>query len=410
MLRLEKIGVDQLRIGMFVSELDRPWLGTPFLLQGFEITTEDEISQLRDLCSHVFIDITQPAKPYAKMPSSSPRRSNRRDKRTELLRGRAPTRYVDQKTLYNELPAAQEALQTLGETVRNLFQVRRADTTINVAEVKAAVEPMVNSIRRNPDACIWLSRLRQQDDYTYQHSVACSVWSVALGRQLSLPQEDLNSLALGGLLLDIGKLNLDPELFLRPDQLTPEEWVVMQTHVGLGIAALEGTGVNRDVLDMIQHHHERFDGSGYPSRLKGDEIPVFGRIAAVIDTFDAMTSQRVYARAISPSEAIHKLNKYRDTTLQAEIVDEFIQAIGVYPAGTIVELSSGEIAVVVAEGRVRRLRPTVTVLLDADKLPVDKPYVIDLRERLNDGHGKPLDIKTSLPSDAYGIDIADLTI
>jgi len=410
MLKMEKLAVSQLRLGMYVAELDRPWLGTPFLLQGFEITTENEIRQLRELCQFVYIDIRLSSEAHGGTSPSGVRKTPSRDKRLDLLKGRKLTFYRDEETVEDELPAAQEAVQALSDSVHDIFKGQRAGEAINVAEVKAAVEPMVESIRRNPDACIWLSRLRQQDNYTYQHSVACSIWAVAVGRQLSMPEEDLRSLAVGGLLLDVGKLEIESELLSKTDALTSDEWARLRSHVELGESTLEGQSLNRDVMDMVRYHHERFDGSGYPNGLAGEDIPVFGRIAAVVDTFDAMTSHRTYAEAISPSAAIQKLNVGRDKAFQAEIVDEFIQAIGVYAAGTLVLLSSGEVAVVISEGRVRRLRPKVMVLLKPDKTPLATPYMIDLRENLQDESGEPLGVVTSLPINSYGIDIAGLKL
>ena len=168
--------------------------------------------------------------------------------------------------------------------------------------------------------------------------------------------------------------------------------------------------MNKDVLDMVAHHHERHDGSGYPNGLSGDRIPVYARIAAIVDCYDAITSHRSYARAIPPSAAIKKLYEWRDVDFQAELVEEFIQAVGIYPAGTLVELSSGEVAVVVAEYRTRRLRPKVMVLLDANKLPVTEVKIVDLLNQQSTADGKALEITSSLEPEAYGIDMTAIKL
>jgi len=168
--------------------------------------------------------------------------------------------------------------------------------------------------------------------------------------------------------------------------------------------------MNSDVLDMVSHHHERHNGAGYPHRLRGEQIPIFARIAAVVDCYDAITSQRSYAQPIAPSRAIKMLYDWRDIDFQAEIVEEFIQAIGIYPAGTLVELSSGEVAVVVAEYRTRRLRPQVMVLLDAHKKPLEEPHFIDLLHQGEDADGTALEIVGSLEAEAYGIDMAAIRL
>lgn len=272
--------------------------------------------------------------------------------------------------------------------------------------IKRSVEPMIDSISRNPDACIWLTRLKQQDEYTYQHSLAASIWAVALGRQLGLPRSDLRSLAIVGLLFDIGKLRVEPELLHCPRPLTPEEFDAVKEHVRYGVEMIGETGLmNSDVLDMVAHHHERYDGSGYPQGLAGDDIPIFGRIAGIVDSYDAVTGRRSYAKTKSPSAAIKMLHDAKDIDFQAELVEEFIQAVGIYPAGTLVELSSGEVVVVVAEYRTRRLRPRKMVILDADKQPVSGVRMIDLLKETHCKDGRPLDIVSSLEPGAYGIDM-----
>jgi putative nucleotidyltransferase with HDIG domain len=270
---------------------------------------------------------------------------------------------------------------------------------------------MIDSISRNPDACIWLARMKQEDQYTYQHSLGASIWAVALGRQLGLPKADLRSLAMGGLLFDVGKLRVDKELLQTDRPLSADEMQQVRNHVILGVEMIKDSALmNQDVIDMITYHHERHNGSGYPEGLKEDDIPIFARIASIVDCYDAITSHRSYARAIPPSAAIKMLYDWKDIDFQAELVEGFIQAVGIYPAGTLVELSSGEVAVVVAEYRTRRLRPRVMVLLDADKKPIAAARTIDLLTQKTTATGEPLDIINSLQPDAYGIDMTAIQL
>ena len=182
------------------------------------------------------------------------------------------------------------------------------------------------------------------------------------------------------------------------------EFEIIKTHVDIGVKMLKDTTeATRDVLEMIATHHERHNGKGYPKKLKGTEIPIFGRIAAIADCYDAMTSERSYAPAVSPSFAVRKLYEWRDIDFQAELVEEFIQAIGIYPAGTLVELSTGEVGIVIAENRERRLRPKVLLLLDEQKLPLKESLMLNLRDIEYTETGEPLDIIASLEPGAYGI-------
>ena len=277
--------------------------------------------------------------------------------------------------------------------------------------LKKSVEPVVESMSRNPDACIWLARLKQHDQYAYQHSLSASIWAVALGRQLGLPRHDLRSLAIGCMLMDVGKLRVDPDLLRAPRQLTEEESDRMREHVAHGVNIARESGmINQDVLDIVAHHHERFDGSGYPQGLVGDRIPPMARIAAIVDTYDAVTSNRSHAKAISPSDAIKLLYQSRNIEFQAELVEVFIQAVGIYPAGTIVELTSGEVGVVVSEYRTRRLKPKILMLLDKRKYRLREPRLIDLSEVQGDPDAPPLGIARSLEPGAYDIDLSQAEI
>ena len=409
MLEIVKIFSSDLELGMYVSSLDRPWLETPFSLQGFCLETEADIERLQEYCQFVYVDSQKSAQ-----DSTVLRRKvrNRPRKSTQQLFGqRTLKKYQDGSTWGDEYPRAQQAIQSLSEGIDEIFDSVANGGSLDMVKVKKSVEPMIDSISRNPDACIWLARMKQEDQYTYQHSLGASIWAVALGRQLGLPKSDLRSLAIGGLLFDVGKLQVDKELLNSDKPLTDEEFQQVRDHVNLGVEMIQGSGLmNQDVIDMITYHHERHDGSGYPKKLRGDDIPVFARIAAIVDCYDAITSHRSYARAIPPSTAIKMLYEWKDIDFQAELVEEFIQAVGIYPAGTLVELSSGEVAVVVAEYRTRRLRPKVMVLLDADKQPLAAIRTVDLLNVKETAAGEPLDIVSSLEPDAYGIDMAAIQL
>jgi HD-GYP domain-containing protein (c-di-GMP phosphodiesterase class II) len=403
-----KIDTRDLRVGMQVVELDRPWLETPFLLQGFEIRSQEDIRQLQKYCSYVYVGTAPQRQAY----DSGPRRLRaKRKSREEMFKGRSLGNYLDKSDWDEEFPQAKEAVSDLARGVDELFDDIRRDGSLKMLKIKVAVQPMIDSITRNPDACIWLARMKQLDTYHYQHALGTSIWAVALGRQLGLPSQDLRSLAVGGVLMDIGKLRIDRELLDARRKLTDEEFQRVKDHVAFGMESFGERGLmNQDIADMVAHHHERFDGTGYPQGLKGERIPVFGRIASIVDTYDAITSHRSYARAMAPADAVKLLYERRDTAFQAELVEEFIQAIGIYPAGTLVELSSGEVAIVVAEYRTRRLRPRVLVLLDSHKQPLLREKTIDLLTQTHAPDGSELSIVGSLEPDAYGLDMNNIRL
>jgi len=411
MIQVRKVTVDSLKIGMYVSSLDRPWLETPFALQGFLVKSQRDIDKISKFCEFVYVDFEKSEVQEDPLKKRSAPVSRPRKTRQELFPSRTLSDYRDAGQFGDEYPKARQAITTLTTGVTNIFDSVTKGSGLDVVKVKRSVEPMVESITRNPDACIWLARMKQADTYTYQHSIGCSIWAVALGRQLGLPKPDLRSLAIGGLLFDVGKLQVDKELIDANRKLNDEEYQIVQNHVQLGLDAVKKSGLmNKDVLEMIEYHHERHDGSGYPKGLKGDQIPIFARIAAIVDCYDAITSHRSYAKALPPSMAIKMLYEWRDVDFQAELVEEFIQAVGIYPAGTLVELSSGQVGVVLSEYRTRRLRPKVMILLDANKKPVTDVQTVNLLETTHTQDGKSLDIVNSLEPDAYGIDMAGIQL
>ena len=425
-----KLPVNELKVGMYISNLDRSWLETPFLLQGFNLETEQDIVTVCEYCDHVYVDLSlskhlennsykstprpldqggsnksslnkSTSNPNISDPTASPRKSIK-----EIFAGKNLIPYADKFSWRNEFPKAQAAISSISECVKGILSGSDKNFTLDMVKVKRAVEPMIESVTRNPDACIWLARMKEKDDYTYHHSIGCSIWSVALGRQLGLQKAELRSLAIGGLLFDVGKLKLNKAILTSKKRLTDLEFQKIKQHVQIGTELLKDSGIiNQDILNIVAFHHERHNGKGYPNGLAGDDIPVFARIAAIVDCYDAITSHRYYAKALPPAEAIKNLYEWKGIDFQAELVEEFIQAVGIYPAGTLVELSSGEVAIVVAEYRSRRLRPQVMVLLDRNKAPLSEMKFIDLSNESNSINGKLLEIVSSLEPEAYGINM-----
>ena len=406
MLQTLKVSVYDLATGMYVSGLDRPWLGTPFFTQGFLLESEEDIARVRDYCEFVFIDTRKsvyiPPKVTRQNIGERPRIPIE-----HIFEGRKISSYKDNTSWRDEHPRAKAAMDNLLQDITHIYEHVSASGKVDAIRVKKSADPIIASISRNPDACLWLGRLKQHDKYTYHHSLSVSIWAVALGRQLGLQKHDLRSLAIGGMLMDVGKILVDPELLNANRPLTAEETQEMRHHVAHGVHLVKKSGIhNQDVLDMVGLHHERHDGTGYPRGLKGNAIPPFARIAAIADTYDAITSERSYAEAKAPAEAIRELYQARDTKFQTELVEAFIQAVGIYPAGTLVELTSGEVGVVVAESRSRRLLPKVILILDARKSEYAKPKLVDLQDTANNGRGNPISISHSLEPGAHGIDIS----
>ena len=425
---VKEILVTRLKLGMYVSALDRPWLDTPYLMQGFHITTLEDIENLQALCEYVYVDVDKqkrgteytvsPSEPSVQGKKGASSASNT-SVNNIITQGRTPetqhalekifsnrklVTYLDKTSAKEEMETARQVCLDLNHCVKGLLESVSAGQSIDVEKVKHAVSPMIDSVLRNPDACMWLARLKNKDSYTYKHSMGASIWAVSLGRQIGLPKVDLMLLATGTLLCDIGKLRLPEGLLTKKEKLSTGEFVVVRSHVEMGLLTLEDIeNVNPKVVQIVANHHERHDGSGYPNKLKGTNIPILARIAAIADCYDAMTSERIYAKAISPSMAVRKLFEWRGKDFQAELVEEFIQSVGLYPAGTLVELNTGEVAIVISESRSRRLRPKVLLLTDVAKVRRDKFKSLDMMDEAI-CEGDSVFIQQSLRPGSYGID------
>ena len=270
--------------------------------------------------------------------------------------------------------------------------------------------PLVDSVLRNPDAYFWLETMRHHDSYTYSHAMNCCALMAAFGRHLGLGDEQLHDMATGGLLLDIGKTALPEALLESREQLDAAGLEIIQGHLRHGVRLYDASGAtNLFVREILETHHEREDGSGYPSGMAGSGIPLFGRIAGIVDSFDAMTSARPYRAAVSKYEALQHMYRARGRLFQADLVEQFVQCLGVYPVGTLVELSTGEVAVVMAQNPVRRLFPRVIVLTDVSRKLRNGFESRDLRDTLAGGTAATqVSIRKSLPFGAYGLDPREL--
>lgn len=548
--RRYRIAVQDLRLNMFVVELDRPWLDTPFLLQGFLIDDQVELDTLARYCNYVYVDLelsspsvamdirvadanfgrlsaetrpmpnaivheppTSPTTiihahsapnsvpaPAAPAPLEPPMRRSKsasaakkpleyEEPRTRILGAAAPrpprrykprtdasvsretrqrfrqmvkqtanspkdndqgmlermlfwitdhlaqsreleqhrrtiqqipelkssgiklTRYEVRRPMEAELPRARHAFKS-GETALNaLIEDIRHGNTLDMDAVAGAVDSMVDSVLDNPDAMMWIARLREEDIQVYHHGVRVALYLVALGRHLGFPRQELSYLGQIGMLADVGKTKIPRALLEKPGLLSAAEFGLVKEHVNLSLHILNsGPTLPPQVLQGISQHHERIDGSGYPNQLKGDKISIYGKMAAIADSFAALITPRPYAKASAPQDALMNLYEWSGTSFHEPLVEQFVQAIGVFPVGSLVELSSGEVAVVIAHNRVRRLEPRVLVLSEPDKTPLEVPIERDLYQESKDSRGrqkKSLRIVRGLPAGTHGFKLQD---
>ena len=358
------VKTDRLRPGMHIAGLDRSWINTPFPPGGFELRGDQQINELKRYCTYVYID-----------PLKS-------DEPTDVVVPFAPTLpsmlkpQLGELSIGDELPLAEEALDGLKSTVRHMMQKARLGRLPEIDALRTSLGPTIESIRRCPDALLWLLSTEPAGGYVYRRAIGTSILCAAFGHRLGFDQVALTELALGGVLLDIGKTEIPVTILAKPNSLSPTEHDLVQRHVEHALDALRATdGVPERVVDMLAGHHERIDGSGYPHHRSGTEIPLYARMAGIVDTYDAITLDRRYAPAISAHTALRYLNNQRNRQFDDTLVQEFIQALGIYPTGTWVELLDGSIGIVCAQNNAWPLAPRVAVLSN-DKGEKRSPQVI----------------------------------
>ena len=387
-----KIHVSELRIGMFVSKLDRDWLETPFLVQGFLIESAEDANIVADYAEYVWVDQVQSR-------WSSP-------ERRETL---APISRPKRSSYINKVPAEQEhgkairAFRQARQLTRGILDNIRLGNAIDTEQAKATVGNCVDSVLRNPDALLWMTKIRDQDAYTAEHCLNVCILAIAFGRHLGLPEEELQKLGLCGLLHDVGKMRVTPEVLNKPGGLTPKEFNHIKAHTVHGRNLLLSTpGITEAVVDVAYSHHERMDGLGYPRKLPASGISRYARMIALVDAYDAMTADRCYASAIASTQALKNIYKDRGTHFDPDLALEFIKSIGLYPPGTLVQLRNAQVGIVLETHQRFRHLPKV-ILVHQGSEPLAQQRVVNLSEVGKGALGEEFLIKRALKDGSFGV-------
>jgi HD-GYP domain-containing protein (c-di-GMP phosphodiesterase class II) len=353
-----RVPVGELRFGMYIAELDRPWTDTPFMFQGFMLGTQQQLDALRKYCSTVIVDVERSAPLEAPVPR---------------------VHYPERAPVEEEIKPAKSAYSAGRLLMRDVMSAVRIGRTLDAERLKSAISSMTESVLRNPDALLLFSQLRAKGEYNESHALDVSIYMITFGRFLELEPGQIEFLGYLGLLQDVGKVRLPRDLLEKRGRLTIEEFETAKLHVNYSAEILRSTpGLPGDLARIAALHHERHDGSGYPKGLRGTEIGMIGSIAAIVDTFDALTVKRPYADPVSPSAAISMLYKWRGVFFDANLVEQFIRCIGIFPVGSLVELNTGEVGVVIAQNLSKRLLPRVMVIRDAEGHPMVPHKLLDL--------------------------------
>jgi putative nucleotidyltransferase with HDIG domain len=373
------IPLDQLTIGMTVVGMDRSWLETPFLRHRVQITRRNQIDKLKKAGVR-FVDVEgEESVEAVAVPPMGPLSDVCTEKVGEL--SNVPP---DHRTTAfdEELPVARAIYRSAKGVVEAAMNDVRIGRAIDSEGVSRLVTGIVDSILRNSDALVSLSRLKSFDEYTFFHSVNTSVLSVALGRRLGLSHQDLHLLGSGTLLHDIGKTKIPLEILNKPGRFEPHEFEIMKQHALRGVEVLSATtGFQEDIMRPALEHHERIDGTGYPFGRHRAELTPFGLIASIVDVYDAMTSDRCYHKGMPAHRVLqHLYTLGQDGHLDSKFVQQFIQCVGVYPVGSCVLLDTGEAGIVSQLNEDQPVSPKLILVRDANRCTMS-PMAIDLKEQ-----------------------------
>ena len=390
-----RLPVSDLRVGMFVVELDKPWEESSFMFQGLDIKSSKEILALQKECKHVYVDFDENSLKGKGSDKEKPRGVSAGNTQSEAL--------VSVEEEYND---AAKVHTMASQTVSTLFEEIRLGAQIDGGKVKQAVDGCVDTILRNPDASVWLTRISSKDEGTAQHSLNVAALTIVMGKSMNMTPKELEDLGVCAMLHDVGKTSLPVELLQKEGKFTDEDRELMKTHCRAGRDILVSTkSVMSGAADVAHAHHERPDGKGYPRGLSSEKIPKYAKMVAIAEAYDVITTTQTYRKALSPSEALQELYANRGTQFDENLVIQFIDAVGIFPPGSIVEMVNGEIGIVLSNTN-DKLRPKIIMILDAAK-EASAQRVVDLSQMDVDNDGSVYQIKTTLSDGSFGINVED---
>lgn len=374
---IKQIRTDQLKPGMYIHDLNCGWLDHPFISNAFHVRDQATVDKIYDLgIREIYIDTVKGADVWEARTQQEV--SADLERRLQEIAAKQPEKPVTAE-LKDEVARARRLHGEANKVVRHMMDDIRLGQQIQIDRVEPLVEGMVDSIFRNQDALLPLARLKNHDDYTFEHSVSVCALLVAFGRGMKMSREVIKEMALGGLLHDVGKARIPDSILNKPAKLNEDEFARMQGHVAQGVVLLQATpGISGIALEVTGQHHERFDGTGYPRKLAGEQISLYGQMAAIVDVYDAISSERIYHKGISPTQALKKLIEWSSHHFDPKLVQSFIRAIGIYPTGTLVQLESKRLGVVIEQNEGNLLEPVVRIFFHAGQQYYIPPEIVDL--------------------------------
>lgn len=404
-----KVMASDLSVGMYVCELDRPWLESPFLFQGFLLETEEDVQEVATVCEYVYVDRNvshQSVMPRLQELAQPVNRPSAYTGHSMQHRGGVDQGQDYKEHLYLARKIYNRAHNYIGQTQTEIAQGSRE---IDTETARSLVNDMIDNIQVKPHAMQWLTQLKLRHEYTLTHSINVCILALAFGRHIQLERGQLEVLGLGALLHDIGKLRVPPEVLDKPGKLTREEFAIMKLHPSDGYSIVKTDMLMpAEAMDIVLHHHERVSGRGYPDGLKADDIPRLTKMTSIVDVYDAITSDRCYHDGVSPYVALQNIYGWTAESFDKELVEAFMGCMGIYPVGSLVELNQGQIGIVIATTPRTKLRPMLLLLTEKDRQPLKTRRILNLSMQEWDKGKERLEIKTVLDPRGMNINVRQI--
>ena len=387
---IKRIPIASLKPGMYISDLNAEWIPHSNLRKKGLVKNEEVIEKIQKLgISQVYIDTsmgadTQDAQTAAEVDAENEAMLQEAGAMAPIMRPKI--------SLDDELNAAARVHTEAIGLITNLIGDVKEKKPIKLQAFEEVADGMLDSVLRNHNALSCLGRIREKDSYLMEHSVNLAVLMTVFGKSLQLDKQTMQHIAVGAMLHDIGKILIPDEVLHKPERLTEKEFEVMKQHARLSKELLEQVeGMPQLAVTVAAQHHEKMDGSGYPLGLCGHQISPFGRMAAVVDVYDAITADRVYHQGIPPAAALKKLLEWGHH-LDSSLVRHFIRCVGIYPVGSLVLLESGRLAVVIEANDFDQRLPLIKVIyhtkfrsfIKVETIDLSKPSVQDRIEKAVD--------------------------
>lgn len=407
-----KVFSEDLKLGMYISELDKPWIESPFLFQGFLLKDTENLQQVLSTCKYVYIDTEKtPLEITSKLKTISASKQKPLQKKKSEKIDFSDTVTLkqanfDASTFTENLISARKTRDKTRNYIDSMLDEAKMGRVVNTKKAKLLVAELASNIASSLDASMWLTQLKNRDEYTAIHSLNVCVLSLTFGRSLNIAKDQLIELGLGALLHDIGKMRVPLKVLNKPGKLTSDEFEIMKSHPGMGYELIRNDkNLSPEVLAIVRHHHERLNGQGYPDQLVGQDISYFTKIVSITDVYDAITSDRVYHDGMTPHVAMQRLYEWMPDNFDQELMQQFIRTLGIYPIGSVVELKTGHIGLVVKLNDAHRMKPVVMLIMNRDKEYYPRRKLVNLASTIWINKKDRPEIKRILDAKEFDIDI-----